>query len=79
VIFRVRPADGSRAAAERADEASRRLLERINGHRRIVLSSTVVDGRYTLRVCVVSHRTHHDRITEALKIITAEARNTSAV
>ncbi|MFI2716164.1 pyridoxal phosphate-dependent decarboxylase family protein [Streptomyces collinus] len=75
VIFRVRPADGSQAAAELADEASRRLLERINGHRRVVLSSTVVDGRYTLRVCVVSHRTHHDRITEALKIITAEARN----
>ncbi|MER5757566.1 aminotransferase class V-fold PLP-dependent enzyme [Streptomyces sp. NPDC002088] len=74
VIFRVRPADGSRAAAERADEASRRLLERINGHRRIVLSSTVVDSRYTLRLCVVSHRTHHDRITEALKIITAEAK-----
>ncbi|MGW2330474.1 pyridoxal phosphate-dependent decarboxylase family protein [Streptomyces sp. NPDC001700] len=78
VIFRFRPADGSRAAAERADEASRRLLERINGHRRIVLSSTVVDGRYTLRVCVVSHRTHLDRIAEALKIITAEARNIPA-
>ncbi|MGW2360054.1 pyridoxal-dependent decarboxylase, partial [Streptomyces phaeofaciens] len=74
VIFRVRPADGSRAAAERADEASRRLLERINGHRRIVLSSTVVDSRYTLRVCVVSHRTHHDRIAEALQIITPEAK-----
>ncbi|QQM46348.1 pyridoxal phosphate-dependent decarboxylase family protein [Streptomyces liliifuscus] len=74
VIFRVRPANDSQAAAERADEASRRLLERINGHQRIVLSSTVVDDRYTLRVCVVSHRTHHDRITEALKIITAEAK-----
>ncbi|MFE7445743.1 pyridoxal phosphate-dependent decarboxylase family protein [Streptomyces chartreusis] len=78
VIFRVRPADGSRGAAERADEESRRLLERINGHRRIVLSSTVVDSRYTLRVCVVSHRTHHDRITEALKIIIAEATRTTA-
>ena len=74
VIFRVRPADSSRGAIERADEASRLLLERINGHRRIVLSSTVVDGRYTLRVCVVSHRTHHDRIAGALEIITAEAR-----
>ncbi|MFC8539104.1 pyridoxal phosphate-dependent decarboxylase family protein [Streptomyces sp. NPDC057249] len=73
VIFRVRPDDSSRAAAERADEASRRLLERINSHQRIVLSSTVIDGRYTLRVCVVSHRTHHDRIAEALDIITAEA------
>lgn len=73
-IFRFRPADGSRAAGEQADEASRRLLERINCHRRIVLSSTMVDGRYTLCICVVSHRTHHDRIAEALKIITAEAK-----
>ncbi|MFF3849907.1 pyridoxal phosphate-dependent decarboxylase family protein [Streptomyces sp. NPDC002328] len=75
VIFRLRPADGSRAAAERADEASRRLLERINGHRRIMLSSTVVDSRYTLRMCVVSHRTHHDRIAEALQIITAQVKH----
>ncbi|MGW2050905.1 hypothetical protein ACWCPF_37910 [Streptomyces sp. NPDC001858] len=79
MIFRLRPADDSRAAAERADEASRRLLEQVNGHQRVVLSSTVVDDRCTLRVCVVSHRTHHDRITEALQIITAEAkRHTTA-
>ncbi|HEX6357814.1 pyridoxal phosphate-dependent decarboxylase family protein [Actinophytocola sp.] len=78
VIFRCRPTDGSRAAAERADEASRRLLERINRHRRIVLSSTVVDGRYTLRVCVVSHRTHHDRIAEGLDIIMSETDGLSA-
>ncbi|MDT7846378.1 hypothetical protein [Streptomyces justiciae] len=74
MIFRLRPADSGQGAVARADEASRLLLERINGHRRIVLSSTVVDGRYTLRVCVVSHRTHHDRIAESLEIITAEAR-----
>ncbi|MFD1548018.1 pyridoxal phosphate-dependent decarboxylase family protein [Nonomuraea guangzhouensis] len=79
VIFRHRPADDSPAAAEAADAASRRLLERINGHRRIVLSSTIIDGRYTLRVCVVSHRTHQDRIDEALKIIIAEARADTAV
>ncbi|WP_249416764.1 aminotransferase class V-fold PLP-dependent enzyme [Streptomyces sp. TS71-3] len=72
VIFRIRPADGTRAAADRADEASRRLLERINAHRRIVLSSTVVEGRHTLRVCIVSHRTHRDRIDEALEIIATE-------
>ena len=72
VIFRVRSVDGSRAAVERADEASRRLLERINAHRRFVLSSTAVDGRYTLRVCIVSHRTHQELITEAVEIITAE-------
>lgn len=74
VIFRVRPTDESPGAAERADEAGRRLLERIKAHRRVVLSSTVVHDRDTLRVCVVSHRTHHERITEALEIITTWAR-----
>ncbi|MFG2275812.1 hypothetical protein ACGFNY_39370 [Streptomyces chartreusis] len=77
-IFRFRPADGSRAAAERADETSRRLLQRINSHRRIVLSSMAVDNRHTLRLCVVSHRTHHGRITEALKIIIAETKRHTA-
>ncbi|MDQ0989176.1 aminotransferase class V-fold PLP-dependent enzyme [Streptomyces sp. V3I7] len=72
VVFRIRPADGDPVAIERADAASRRLLDRINAHRRFVLSSTVVDGRFTLRVCVVSHRTHRDLIAEALEIITAE-------
>jgi aromatic-L-amino-acid/L-tryptophan decarboxylase len=72
VIFRVRPADGSRAAAERADEASRSLLERINARRRFVLSSATIDGRYALRVCIVSHRTHRELITEAVEIIRAE-------
>lgn len=48
-------------------------MEAINAHRRIALPSTVVDGRYTLRVCAVSHRTHRDRIDEALEIIATGA------
>ncbi|MEV4335091.1 aminotransferase class V-fold PLP-dependent enzyme [Streptomyces sp. NPDC049597] len=76
VIFRIRPKDDSPSAADRADEATRRLLERVNAHRRIVLSSTVIDGRYTLRICLVSHRTHRDRIIEARDLITAEATRT---
>jgi aromatic-L-amino-acid decarboxylase len=51
------------------DEATRRLLERINASRRIFLSSTMIDGRMFLRACVVSHRTHRDRIDEAVGII----------
>ncbi|OLR93338.1 pyridoxal phosphate-dependent decarboxylase family protein [Actinokineospora bangkokensis] len=73
VVFRVRPRDDTPAAAREADGAGRLLLERINAHQRVALSSTALDGRFTLRVCVVSHRTHHDRVTEALKIIAEEA------
>jgi aromatic-L-amino-acid decarboxylase len=59
VVFRMRGDD-------RHNEA---LLQRINGSRRIFLSSTRIDGRYLLRLCVLSHRTHADRIDEALQII----------
>ena len=68
VAFRLR--DGG-------EEDNRRLLERINASRRIFLSSTVLDGRYTLRISVLSHRTHGDRIEEAVEIIRTEARRAS--
>ena len=28
----------------------------------------MIHGRYTLRVCIVSHRTHRDRIDECIEI-----------
>jgi aromatic-L-amino-acid decarboxylase len=56
------------------DAANRRLLERVNAWHRILLSSTAIDGRYTLRVCVLSHRTHRERIDEAVAIIRESAR-----
>jgi aromatic-L-amino-acid decarboxylase len=62
-----------RLAGGARDDASRRLLEQVNASRRVVLSSTTIDDRYTLRVCVLSHRTHRDRIEEALAIIRESA------
>ena len=58
---------------DRDDDANRALLERINASGRMYLSSTVVDGRFMLRVCVLSHRTHRVRIDEAVEIIRAAA------
>ena len=46
------------------DEANRGFLARINASKRVLLSSTTIDGRYLLRACIVSHRTHRDRIDE---------------
>jgi aromatic-L-amino-acid/L-tryptophan decarboxylase len=54
---------------DRDDEASRRLLERINASKRVFLSSTMIHGRYTIRACIVSHRTHRDRIDECVEIV----------
>jgi aromatic-L-amino-acid decarboxylase len=64
VAFRLRDGD---------DEANRRLLERINASGRVFLSSTVIDGRFTLRACILSHRTHRDRIDECVDIVAKAA------
>ena len=66
VAFRLEP-EG--AAPAEAEEATRQLLERINDSRRVFLSSTTVGSRMLIRACVVSHRTHRDRIDEAVEII----------
>ena len=55
--------------AEGDDEANRRFLERINTPRRIFCSSTEIRDRFVIRACIVVHRTHRDRIDEAIEII----------
>jgi aromatic-L-amino-acid/L-tryptophan decarboxylase len=75
VAFRLEP-DG--ASAAEAGEATRQLLDRINASRRVFLSSTTIGGRTFLRACVVSHRTHRDRIDEAVEIIRKAAAEVSA-
>jgi aromatic-L-amino-acid decarboxylase len=60
VPFRLRDGD---------DAANRRLLAAINDSRRVFLSSTVLEGRFTLRACILSHRTHGDRIDECVEIV----------
>jgi aromatic-L-amino-acid decarboxylase len=58
-----------------ADEATnRRFLDMINASKRVFLSSTLVHGEYVLRVCIVSHRTHRDRIDECIEIVANAAR-----
>jgi len=48
------------------DERNRRLLERINAPKRVMLTPATVGGRFVIRICVVSHRTHRDRIEMAI-------------
>jgi aromatic-L-amino-acid decarboxylase len=51
------------------DDENRAFLARINDPKRVYLSSTTIDGRHIIRACIVSHRTHRDRIDEAIEII----------
>jgi aromatic-L-amino-acid decarboxylase len=60
VAFRWVPGRGD------ADAFNAELLRRVTARGRALLSSTRVGGRYMIRVCVVSHRTHRDRVEEVL-------------
>jgi aromatic-L-amino-acid decarboxylase len=52
---------------------NRELLERINAKRRIYLTGTRLSGRFAIRICVLSFRTHRDRIDAGLEDIRAAA------
>jgi aromatic-L-amino-acid decarboxylase len=61
--FRARAKDGS---AESGDALSRRLVAKVNEKQRVLLTGTVVKGRFLARMCVLSFRTHKDRIDAAI-------------
>jgi len=46
--------------------ATRQVLEDLNAAQRVYLSSTTIAGALTGRLCVLSHRTHADRVDEAV-------------
>jgi aromatic-L-amino-acid decarboxylase len=57
------------------DDEDKAFLERINASKRVVLSSTTIEGRHVIRACIVSHRTHRARIDEAIGIVASAARD----
>jgi aromatic-L-amino-acid decarboxylase len=59
--------------ADEADRLGPELLRRVNARRRVFLSSTRVRGRYALRICILSFRTHADRVREAVEALREEA------
>ena len=57
------------ATAEELDRRNLALLDRINGRRRVYLTGTKLKGRFAIRICVLSFRTHRDRMEQALEDI----------
>jgi len=51
------------------------LLRRVNAEQRVLLSSTVVEGRYTARICVLNHRTDRARVDEAIDALRRHAKS----
>jgi len=67
-----------RLGGDADDDRQIEFLRRINASKRVFLSSTRVRGRYVLRVCIVSHRTHRDRIDECIEIVAKAAAELAA-
>jgi aromatic-L-amino-acid decarboxylase len=55
------------------DAFNAELLRRVNARARVHLSSTRLAGRFVLRICVLSFRTHADRVAMALEDLRAVA------
>lgn len=69
LFFRARPPGA--AEGEELDIYNRKLLARINARQRVLLTGAVARGRFGLRICVLSFRTHQDRMEAALEDIEA--------
>jgi len=63
---------------EEENRANRELMARINARNRVHLTGTVLnDGRFVLRICVLSFRTHLDRMRQGLDDIRASVQEQS--
>ncbi len=66
VAFRLNESDRD---LQQNNELNRRWLEEINSVGDVMMTATTLDGMYVLRICVLSFRTHIDRMQKALQII----------
>jgi aromatic-L-amino-acid decarboxylase len=48
---------------------NRELLERINAKKRVMLTPTTLNGEFVIRICIVSFRTHLDRMKMCMEDI----------
>ena len=68
VAFRLAP-EGM--GAEALNELNRDLMNRINGRKRVYMTGTMLGDRFAIRICVVSFRTHIDRMRKGLDDVRA--------
>jgi len=68
LAFRLAPAG---MPEEALDDLNRRFLDRVNARQRVYLTATRLRGRFAPRICVLSFRTHRERMEMALEDIAA--------
>jgi len=73
-LFAFRLAPKGMDDPQELNRLNRRLLERVNAHQRVFLTSTMLGDRFALRICVLSFRTHRELIEMALEDIEAARR-----
>ena len=68
VTFRYLPRDGD------PDAFNKRLVDAVQRDGRVFVSSTVIDGTFTLRLAILSLRTHQETVDLAIEILREKAR-----
>ena len=63
VVFRLAPPD--RGEGE-LNDLNRQLLDGINRRKNVYLTATTLEDRFALRICVLSFRTHRDRMEQCI-------------
>ena len=58
---------------EASNRLNRDLLARINARKRVYMTGTTLRGSFAVRICVLSFRTHRDRMEQALEDIRTAA------
>ena len=71
VAFRLAPAG---VPESELNALNQRFLDRVNARQRVYLTATRLRGRFAPRICVLSFRTHRDRLEMALEDIAAAQR-----
>lgn len=69
LAFRVEPPG---LEGDPLEALNRAVLDGVNRRGRVYLTGTLLDGRFVLRICVLSFRTHRDRMEMALEDIRSE-------
>jgi aromatic-L-amino-acid decarboxylase len=64
VAFRLRGGD---------EDSNKKFHDRINATKQVFLSTTIIDERTTLRLCIMSHRTHREHMDQIVEVIRSTA------
>ncbi len=63
VVFRLAPPD---RGEDELNDLNRELLDGVNRRKNVYLTATTLEGRFALRICVLSFRTHRDRMDQCM-------------